>query len=166
MGNENQRKSAKINHHEFLFNLMITNCANISWVFMHSKHELTTALNENSEQLDFFFIYTRMKLERCDLSFNKRSWQHSFFITVCVHNCTNHDDGDYQSCNMCNGYVSCGGHVLSNKDCPSTLVWDSLKGRCEYNSSISEHFRIVLFYQLFIINVVFLRVDDLNNNEF
>lgn len=60
------------------------------------------------------------------------------FSLVCVHNCTNHDDGDYQSCNTCNGYVSCGGHVLSNRDCPSTLVWDSLKGRCEYNSSTCD----------------------------
>ncbi|XP_052720482.1 uncharacterized protein LOC128192079 [Crassostrea angulata] len=47
------------------------------------------------------------------------------FSLVCVHNCTNHDDGDYQSCNTCNGYVSCGGHVLLNRDCPSTLVWDN-----------------------------------------
>lgn len=61
-----------------------------------------------------------------------------FSIIVCVHNCTNDDDGDYQSCNRFNGYVSCGGHVLSNRDCPSTLVWDSLKGKCEYNSSTCD----------------------------
>lgn len=121
-----------------------------------------------------FFIYTRMKLERCDLSFNKRSWQHSLFsITVCVH--TNHDYGDYQSCNTCNGYVSCGGHVLSNRDCPSTLMWDSLKGRCEYNSSTCDPQHLPklnwTFYDCFVLSAiyhqcVFLRVDDLNNNEF
>lgn len=114
---------------------MITNCVKISWVFIHSKHELTTALNKDSEQLDFFFINTRDVILALISDHDNTLL---FSITVCVHNCTNYDDGDYQSCNTCNGYVSCGGHVLSNRDCPSTLVWDSLKGRCEYNSSTCD----------------------------
>lgn len=62
-----------------------------------------------------------------------------FSITVCVNNCTNHPDGDYQSCYTCDGYVSCGGHVLYNRNCSGghpnkPLLWDNIKGTCEETS--------------------------------
>lgn len=117
LGNENQwiweNKPSRV-----LMIIMMNDCVNISWIFIQQ-----TWVDYCLEWgfWAFLLIHTCMKLERCGpvlISF-------FFSITVCVHNCTNHDDGDYQSCNTCNGYVSCGGHVLLNRDCPSTLVWDN-----------------------------------------
>ncbi|XP_055996161.1 uncharacterized protein LOC125647708 [Ostrea edulis] len=58
-------------------------------------------------------------------------------ITVrdCVDNCTNVDDHDYQSCNTCNGYVTCSNGRLSNMTCPGKLVWDDYNKTCEWNST-------------------------------
>lgn len=60
-------------------------------------------------------------------------------FTVCVNNCTDHENGDFQSCYTCYEYVSCGGGVLYNRSCQDSgrdkpLVWDNIKRRCVYNS--------------------------------
>lgn len=59
--------------------------------------------------------------------------------SICVNNCTNRGDGDYQSCYTCHGYVSCSSGVLRNGTCQNfsknkPLLWDNIKGRCEMSS--------------------------------
>jgi len=54
--------------------------------------------------------------------------------TPCVSDCTDKPDGDYQSCDTCNGFVTCSNGLLSNMPCPAGLVWDDSKKDCEYTS--------------------------------
>lgn len=61
------------------------------------------------------------------------------YITVCVHNCTDCLDGDYQSCYTCNGFVTCSNGDLFNRTCaPSDingpLLWDDIWKRCDRKS--------------------------------
>ena len=53
---------------------------------------------------------------------------------VCVYNCNSKADGDYQSCETCNGYVTCSNGELYRRPCPAKLVWDDLEKRCEATS--------------------------------
>ncbi|XP_067673175.1 uncharacterized protein [Haliotis asinina] len=54
----------------------------------------------------------------------------------CVTSCNGLVSGDYQSCNGCNVYVTCNaGHLIDNRPCPSTLVWDDSLRACARTSS-------------------------------
>ena len=56
----------------------------------------------------------------------------------CVSDCSGMDNGDYQSCETCEGFVTCSnGHKYEMPCAPSDppLVWDDVKKRCEYESS-------------------------------
>ena len=56
----------------------------------------------------------------------------------CVADCSRMPDGHYQSCKTCNGYVSCSGGILYDRDCPAGLVWDDVKKRCEWYSTTCD----------------------------
>lgn len=81
MGNENQKEICENKRRRVLINLVITNCVNIhEFLYTANMSWLLPWMRILSNWI--FFINTRMKLERCDLSFNKRSWQHSpFFLS-------------------------------------------------------------------------------------
>lgn len=54
----------------------------------------------------------------------------------CVDHCDRMCDGDYQSCETCNGYVTCANRKLHPRDCPNRfLVWDDQTKTCESVSS-------------------------------
>ncbi|XP_078312840.1 A disintegrin and metalloproteinase with thrombospondin motifs adt-1-like [Crassostrea virginica] len=53
---------------------------------------------------------------------------------ACVSDCTNWEDGNYQSCKTCRGFVTCAHNQLFDRDCPGNLVWDDIVRRCEYTS--------------------------------
>lgn len=62
-----------------------------------------------------------------------------FSITVCVNNCTGRDDGDYQSCYTCDGFVKCSNKILFNMNCSvghanKPLLWDNIKRTCDETS--------------------------------
>ncbi|XP_065941718.1 uncharacterized protein [Magallana gigas] len=56
----------------------------------------------------------------------------------CVKDCRLMCDGDYQSCETCEGYVSCNSEYLTKRKCSNTdiiLFWDDKLKACEYRSS-------------------------------
>ena len=54
----------------------------------------------------------------------------------CVSSCTGMPDGDYQSCNGCNVYVTCSNEIIhDDRPCPDGLVWDDNLKRCEWEST-------------------------------
>jgi len=54
--------------------------------------------------------------------------------TPCVSDCSDKPDGDYQSCETCNGFVTCSNGLVNKMPCPGGLVWDDSKKDCEYTS--------------------------------
>ena len=57
---------------------------------------------------------------------------------ICVSDCSGMANGDYQSCETCEGFVSCSNGDKYEMPCaPSDppLVWDDVKKRCEYEST-------------------------------
>lgn len=51
----------------------------------------------------------------------------------CVSDCVGRPDGDYHSCLGCSVFATCSnGRLFDNRPCPSTLVWDDERKRCEY----------------------------------
>jgi len=53
----------------------------------------------------------------------------------CISSCEGREDGEYQSCNGCNVYVTCSnGRIYDNRPCPGSLVWDDVIKRCEFKS--------------------------------
>ena len=53
----------------------------------------------------------------------------------CVASCQGMPDGDYQSCDGCDVYVTCFNEVIyKNRPCPANLVWDDNIKRCEWKS--------------------------------
>ena len=58
------------------------------------------------------------------------------FSARCVSDCTDKPNGDYQSCEGCNVYVTCSNGILHpNRPCPANLVWDDNLKRCEWTST-------------------------------
>lgn len=53
----------------------------------------------------------------------------------CVSDCTHWVDGHYQSCETCQGYVSCSNQILYKRRCPPNLVWDDHAKQCLYTST-------------------------------
>lgn len=53
----------------------------------------------------------------------------------CVSNCKHLLDGHYQSCETCNGYVTCSNQNCYKRTCPTNLVWDDHAKQCLYNST-------------------------------
>lgn len=56
----------------------------------------------------------------------------------CVKDCRLMCNGDYQSCETCEGYVSCNSEYLTKRKCSNTdiiLFWDDKLKACEYRSS-------------------------------
>ncbi|KAK3591078.1 hypothetical protein CHS0354_005475 [Potamilus streckersoni] len=56
------------------------------------------------------------------------------FIPGCVQSCAGQPDGNYQHCSDCQQYVACSNGYKYNMPCPSNLVWDDMKKRCEWAS--------------------------------
>ncbi|XP_052706720.1 coadhesin-like [Crassostrea angulata] len=56
-------------------------------------------------------------------------------IGSCVSNCKHLLDGHYQSCETCNGYVTCSNQNFYKRTCPTNLVWDDHAKQCLYNST-------------------------------
>ena len=57
---------------------------------------------------------------------------------ICVSDCSDMPNGDYQSCYTCERFVTCSnGHYYDMPCAPSypPLVWDDVKKRCEYEST-------------------------------
>lgn len=55
----------------------------------------------------------------------------------CVKDCRLMCNGDYQSCDTCEGYVSCDSGYLTKRDCTNTnivLFWDDKLKACEFKS--------------------------------
>jgi len=49
--------------------------------------------------------------------------------------CLGLEDGDYQDCNHCGGFIKCVGEVMFPWPCPSvTVVWDDITKNCEWVS--------------------------------
>ena len=49
----------------------------------------------------------------------------------CVKSCDGKRDGDYQSCQGCNVYVSCaGGRMFEGRPCPANLKWEIGRASC------------------------------------
>ncbi len=54
----------------------------------------------------------------------------------CITSCNGVTDGDYQSCQGCHYYASCGAGIFYDKrPCPADLVWDDKKKKCLYTST-------------------------------
>jgi len=66
----------------------------------------------------------------------KRCQSNSLTCPECVRSCENKTDGSYQSCETCEGYISCSNGFLYNMTCPDDeyLVWNDNTKRCEYTS--------------------------------
>ena len=65
------------------------------------------------------------------------------FATVCIRNCTGRNDGDYQSCFTCTGFITCSNSEVNNKTCAGSfpglpLHWDNIQGKCLYSSSTCD----------------------------
>ena len=56
----------------------------------------------------------------------------------CVSSCSDKPNGDYQSCETCNGYVTCSNGESYERPCPAKLVWDDVKKRCEATSTTCD----------------------------
>nr|XP_034329828.1 SCO-spondin isoform X4 [Crassostrea gigas] len=56
-------------------------------------------------------------------------------IGSCVSDCKHWVNGHYQSCETCNGYVSCANQILYKRSCPANLVWDDQAKQCLYIST-------------------------------
>ena len=51
--------------------------------------------------------------------------------THCVDKCKNRDNGNYQSCNGCNVYVTCiNGQMIDNRPCAGGTEWDDIQRTC------------------------------------
>ena len=60
------------------------------------------------------------------------------YIVECVTDCRGMPDGKYQSCNFCNGFVTCTQGWLCEHPCKTGPVWDDLKKYC-VNESTTCH---------------------------
>ena len=49
----------------------------------------------------------------------------------CRTNCTDVDDGDYQSCESCVEYISCSGGQPTVTHCNNNQTWDDNQKRCQ-----------------------------------
>lgn len=62
------------------------------------------------------------------------------YSAFCTNNCTGRDDGNYQSCYTCHGYVSCSNGNIYNMSCAQNhenkppLLWNNIERRCEETS--------------------------------
>ena len=57
-------------------------------------------------------------------------------ICPCVSSCTRMPDGDYQSCNGCNVYLTCSNETsYDDRPCLDGLVWDNNLKTCEREST-------------------------------
>lgn len=70
--------------------------------------------------------------------------------SICVNNCTNRDNGHYQSCYTCHGFVSCSNGDLFNLTCQvnlenNHLLWNNINGRCEIRSPTCDPDHLLLF---------------------
>ncbi|XP_061183226.1 uncharacterized protein LOC133191491 [Saccostrea echinata] len=70
---------------------------------------------------------------------NKENFYRLIQARRCLTNCSDHTDGDYQSCFTCEGYISCVNGVLLIRKCvPSyanhSLYWDDFKKLCRFTS--------------------------------
>ena len=82
----------------------------------------------------------------------------------CVSSCAGVANGDYQSCNGCNVYVTCSNGIkYDNRPCPASLVWDDFEKRCEYTSdtcpnlqgkNLSHIFKEIMFISISSLNVM------------
>ena len=55
--------------------------------------------------------------------------------TNCVRSCANQPNGDYQSCDGCDVYVTCSnGLTYDNRPCPSKIVWNDKIKACDWTS--------------------------------
>ena len=52
----------------------------------------------------------------------------------CVSDCRHMPNGDYQSCETCEGYVTCAYGRLYDRPCPANLLWDDERERCLWES--------------------------------
>ncbi|KAL3884948.1 hypothetical protein ACJMK2_025047 [Sinanodonta woodiana] len=52
----------------------------------------------------------------------------------CVNSCVGQLDGNYQHCSDCHRYVACSNWYKYTMPCPSNLVWDDIRKRCEWMS--------------------------------
>ncbi|KAL3884584.1 hypothetical protein ACJMK2_024716 [Sinanodonta woodiana] len=55
--------------------------------------------------------------------------------TSCVETCVGQSNENYQHCTDCHSYVACSNGYKYVMPCPSNLVWDDVKKRCEYTSA-------------------------------
>ena len=53
----------------------------------------------------------------------------------CKVTCKGLDDGDYQSCKTCSGYITCTRGTKAKRRCPIGLVWNDIKKRCVWPKS-------------------------------
>ncbi|XP_067677868.1 uncharacterized protein [Haliotis asinina] len=54
---------------------------------------------------------------------------------ICVSSCKGVSNGDHQSCNGCNVYVTChAGRIFDNRPCPPGLVFDNNVKHCDRTS--------------------------------
>uniref|UniRef100_A0A8W8ILH2 Chitin-binding type-2 domain-containing protein n=1 Tax=Magallana gigas TaxID=29159 RepID=A0A8W8ILH2_MAGGI len=58
---------------------------------------------------------------------------------ACVNSCRELVDGNYQSCQTCEGYVSCIDKELYSRSCPGQLVWDDRERKCAEFSTTCSH---------------------------
>ncbi|XP_078333395.1 uncharacterized protein LOC111104602 [Crassostrea virginica] len=63
--------------------------------------------------------------------------------TVCIRNCTGRIDGNYQSCNTCDGFITCDNNVTRYQSCAESfpnrpVYWDNIKGMCDFNSTTCD----------------------------
>ena len=63
---------------------------------------------------------------------------HKTYRGECVSSCSDKPNGDYQSCETCNGYVTCSNGEPYERPCPAKLVWDDVKKRCEATSTTCD----------------------------
>jgi len=55
---------------------------------------------------------------------------------TCVSSCDGVEDGNYQSCQTCSGYITCSNGFLHDMPCaPEGTAWDDETKRCEYDSA-------------------------------
>ncbi|XP_052692813.1 uncharacterized protein LOC128171091 isoform X2 [Crassostrea angulata] len=59
--------------------------------------------------------------------------------SICVRDCTDKIDGDYQSCYTCEGFITCSNDVLVPKNCSESypdrpVYWDNIKQKCLFKS--------------------------------
>ncbi|XP_078334069.1 uncharacterized protein LOC111112854 [Crassostrea virginica] len=62
---------------------------------------------------------------------------------VCIKSCIGRADGNYQSCDTCDGFILCINGKTSKQSCAQSVIgrpihWDNIKGKCVYNSSTCD----------------------------